>query len=115
MKRWLRALSAFPLSLPLAFEPAPEPDRFVTRQTDARIELGCDGIEVAWAAGETPLRIRFAGSRPGARAVPSDPQPGRVHYLIGRDPERWRRNLPRHGRIRCAGLHAGLDLAVYGR
>jgi hypothetical protein len=115
MKRWLRTLSAFPLSLPLAFEPAPEPDRFVTKQADARIELGCAGIEVAWAAGETPLRIRFAGSRPNARPVPSDPQPGRVHYLIGRNPERWRRNLPRHGRIACAGLYPGLDLAVYGR
>jgi hypothetical protein len=115
MKRWLRTLSAFPLSLPLAFEPAPEAGRFAARQGDARIELACDGIDVVWATGETPVRIRFPGARPGVEAVASEPRPGRIHYLVGRDAARWRRNLPLHGRITCAGVHPGLDLAVHGR
>ena len=115
MKRLLRTLSAFPLSLPLAFEPAPEAGRFVARQADARVEVACDGIEVAWSAGEPRVRIGFAGASPSSRPVASEAQPGRVHYLIGRDTSRWRRNLPLHGRITCAGIRPGLDLAVYGR
>ena len=125
--RWtglLRTLSAFPLSLPLAFEPAPEAGRFVARQGDARVEVACAGIEVAWAARETPVRIGFGGPAgavrarsdgPAPEAVASDPQPGRVHYLIGRDVSRWRRGLPLHGRVTCAGVRPGIDVAVYGR
>lgn len=143
MKGVLRALSVFPLSLPLAFEPAPEAGRFVARQGGARIEVACTGIEVAWSAHETPVRIRFAGSeRPALRAeskgpalravaedptlraasedpallaVASDPQPGRVSYLIGRDPARWRRGVPRFGRVTCPALRPGIDVAIYGR
>lgn len=115
MKRLLRTLSAFPLSLPLAFEPAPEPGRFVAQQADARVEVACDGIEVAWGAGEPRVRIEIADANPGARAVASEPRPGRVNYLVGRDPSQWRRNLPLHGRVTCAGVRPGLDLAVYGR
>jgi hypothetical protein len=115
VKRLLRTLSAFPLSLPLAFEPAPEPGRFVAHQADARIEVACDGLEVAWGAQEPRVRIEFAGAKSGLHAVASEPQPGRVNYLIGRNAARWRRNLPLHGRVTCAGVRPGLDLAVYGR
>ena len=115
MKHLLRALSAFPLSLPLAFEPAPEAGRFLARQGDARVEVACDAIEVAWGAREPRVRIGFAGADAGVLAVPSEPQPGRVHYLIGSDATQWRRNLPLHGRLTCSGIRPGLDLAVYGR
>ena len=115
MKRLLRTLSAFPLSLPLAFEPAPEAGRFIARQADARVEIGCDAIEVAWGAREPRVRIGFAGADAGVHAVPSEPQPGRVHYLVGSDATQWRRNLPLHGRVTCSGIRPGLDLAVYGR
>jgi hypothetical protein len=114
MTRWLRALSAFPISLPLAFEPAPEPGRFVARQADARIEVACDALTVAWSARES-VALRFPGANGSARPVASEPQPGKVHYLTGRDPARWRRNLPLHGRVTCAGFLPGLDLAVHAR
>jgi hypothetical protein len=114
MTHWLRALSAFPLSLPLAFEPAPEPDRFVARQADARVEVACDSLTVSWGGPES-VALRFSGASQAARPVASERQPGRVHYLIGRDPSRWRRDLPLYGRITCAGLHPGLDLALHGR
>jgi hypothetical protein len=113
MTRWLRALSAFPFALPLAFEPAPEPGRFLARQGGARIEIACDALTVAWSARERAT-LRFAGASADARPVASEPRPGRVHYLIGRDPGLWRRDLPLHGRVTCAGIHPGLDLAVHG-
>jgi hypothetical protein len=114
MTKWLRALSAFPLSLPLAFEPAPQSDRFVARQGGARIEIACDGLTVSWS-GRDAVALRFAGASAAARPVASEPQRGQVNYLIGRDASRWRRGLPLHGRVTCAGLHPGLDLAVHGR
>jgi hypothetical protein len=115
MMKLLRTLSVVPLSLPLAFEPAPEAGRFVAHPAGARVEVACDGIEVAWGAREPRLRIAFPDAAPGARAVASEPQPGRVSYLLGRDAAQWRRNLPLHGRITCAGLRPGLDLAVHAQ
>jgi hypothetical protein len=114
MTHWLRALSAFPLSLPLAFEPAPEPGRFLARQAGARVEVACDALTVAWSARES-VALRFTGANGAVRPVASEPLPGKVHYFVGRDPARWRRGVPLHGRVTCAGIQPGLDLVVHGR
>jgi hypothetical protein len=115
MKRWLRTLSALPLTLPLAFEPASEPGRFLSRHAGAQLEVSCDGLDIARAGGDPAVRLRFAGARAGVLAVASEPLPGRVHRLIGRDRARWQRDLPLHGRVTCPSLYPGLDLTLYGR
>ena len=53
-------------------------------------------------------------------AVPStpdglEPVPGRVNYLIGCDPAKWVRNLPRYARVRYDQVYPGVDLVCYGR
>ena len=39
--------------------------------------------------------------------------PGRSHYFIGGDPDRWRANVPRYGRIRYEDVYPGIDLVYY--
>src|SRR4029450_10494086 len=43
-----------------------------------------------------------------------DPLPGRNHSIIGRDPGRWRANVPTYGRVRDRGVYRGVDLVDSG-
>lgn len=42
-----------------------------------------------------------------------DPQPGRLNYLLGADPSRWRTNVARYGRVRYRNIYPGIDLVYY--
>jgi hypothetical protein len=39
---------------------------------------------------------------------------GRVNYLIGRDPAKWRTGIPTYGRVVERGAWDGIDVAWYG-
>jgi hypothetical protein len=60
------------------------------------------------------LRMRLKGASRTARARAIDPLPGRVNYLLGNDPRKWRRNVRTHGRVRYDEVYPGIDLVYYG-
>src|SRR5437867_7537092 len=60
------------------------------------------------------LHMRFAGANRLAKPVAIDPQPGRSHYLVGRDPRRWRTNVPHYDRIKYEDLYPGVSVMYYG-
>ncbi len=66
------------------------------------------------SAPPAPVRLRMVGVRSGLCAVGEQLLPGKVNYLIGRDPSRWRRNVPLYGRVRVPDLYPGIDLLCYG-
>jgi hypothetical protein len=41
-------------------------------------------------------------------------QAGHSNYLIGRDPSRWQKNVPRYGRVKYRGVYHGIDAVYYG-
>jgi YD repeat-containing protein len=43
---------------------------------------------------------------------PEDPLPGRSHYLLGNDPEAWRRNVEHFGRLVAKDIYPGIDLVL---
>src|SRR5205823_6500094 len=43
-----------------------------------------------------------------------DPLPGKVNYLLGNDPMRWRTNVPTYGKVAYQDVYAGIDLVYYG-
>jgi hypothetical protein len=51
---------------------------------------------------------------PGMTLTPAAPQPGRVHYLTGRDPGQWRTRLPTYGAVLYRNVFPGVDLKFYG-
>ena len=98
------AVSVPRLAVPLAFEPnlgqaAPEA-RFVAHAGTSTLLFAAD--EVVIAGREGSLRLRFADRPAGAppRLVPEGELEGRSHYLIGRDPSAWRRNVPHYASLR---------------
>ena len=61
-----------------------------------------------------PVRMRLIDSARPRAIEGADPLPGRVNYLRGSDPARWRRGIPTFGRIRYSGVYRGIDLVYYG-
>lgn len=61
------------------------------------------------------LRIRLAGASGSATTTGLDPQGGRASYFLGRDPRRWRTDIPTFGRVRADGVYPGIDVVHYAR
>ena len=59
------------------------------------------------------LQMHLVGSDQNARSE-GRRLPGRVHYLVGNDPARWRTGLSRYERIVFRAVYPGVDLHYYG-
>jgi len=64
--------------------------------------------------GGHALALDFLGSDPDATLTASDQLAGKVNYLIGDDPAKWRRGLSTHGELLYGGLWPGIDMTVRG-
>ena len=61
------------------------------------------------------LRMKWIGANPNPKILAEHPLPGKMNYLIGRDPSRWHTNLPTYARVRYHELYPGVDAVFYGR
>lgn len=102
--------------LPFSFEPN-------LGQTDPRVKFlaRSRGMTVFLTSTETVLvttrcavRMRLEGANPDPAINGVDPLPGRNHSIIGRDPGRWRANVPTYARVRYRDVYRGVDLVYYG-
>ena len=85
--------------LPLSFERATSGNtRWTVRGEGYRLAVGAADVEVGLRDEE--LRIRFVGGNAKASSEGLDTLPGKVNYLIGRDPKRWLRDIPTYQRVR---------------
>jgi hypothetical protein len=62
----------------------------------------------------TVLSIDLMGAAANPAIVGEEALPTKVNYFIGRDPNKWRRNVPTYGRIRYRNVYPGIDLVYYG-
>ncbi|HVG29617.1 MAG TPA: SBBP repeat-containing protein [Pyrinomonadaceae bacterium] len=60
------------------------------------------------------LRMKLSGARRGARASGEGQLPGRVNYLIGDDPAKWRTGVRTFAAVRYEKVYPGVDLIYYG-
>ena len=60
------------------------------------------------------LAIDLVGASRNPRILGEEPLSTKVNYFIGRDPRKWRRNVPTFGRIRYSNVYPGIDLVYYG-
>ena len=103
-------------SLPFSFEPN-------LGQSDARVKFlaRTRGITVFLTAtdtvlstGRSAIRMRLVGANSAARIEGLDALPGRSHSFIGRDPGRWRTDVPTYTRVAYRDIYPGIDLVYYG-
>jgi hypothetical protein len=62
----------------------------------------------------TVLRMTFVGGDPQARPVGRDELSGKVHYFVGKDPTKWRTNVPTYAAVRYEEIYPGIDVVFYG-
>ena len=60
------------------------------------------------------LRMRLVGANTEAKATSLDWLPGKVNYFIGKDPAKWRTNIPTYGRVLYQNVYPGVDVLYYG-
>jgi hypothetical protein len=62
----------------------------------------------------TTLRLKLRNANPNAQIAGIDEQPGKSHYLIGKDPSQWRKNVPNYAKVAYDEVYPGIDLVYYG-
>ncbi len=62
----------------------------------------------------TTVRMKLIGANPSPKMAGEAALPGRVNYLIGKDPKKWRTNIPTFGKVRYEAVYPGIDLVYYG-
>jgi hypothetical protein len=68
----------------------------------------------AQKSAATVFAINLVGSNANPQVVGEDPLSTKVNYFIGRDPKKWRRNVPTYARVRYRNVYPGIDLVYYG-
>lgn len=108
---------------PLYFErnvgQASAPVEFLARGGGHVVYLAPDAAVVALRPAcpdcDMPLvRTRLVGGAPAPKMSGEVPLPGRSHYLDGKDPERWHRNVPHYARVHYEAVYPGIDLVYHG-
>ena len=60
------------------------------------------------------VRMTLIGARSGARVAGEEVLPGKVNYLLGSDPQAWRRDIATYGKVRYNNIYQGIDLVYHG-
>ncbi len=108
--------------LPLAFEAnqgqSDEQVRFLARGEGYSLFLTATEAVLslrAPAPSSTVVRMRLMDANAQPTLTGLDPLPGTSNYLIGNDPDRWRRDVPHYARVKYASVYPGIDLVYYGK
>ena len=68
----------------------------------------------ALQTGHSVLRISLDGAAKSPAVSGLDPLPGNANYFIGKDPKKWRTNLPTYSRVEYHNVYRGIDLLYHG-
>ncbi len=100
--------------VPLSFERATSGNtRWMARGSGYSVAIGA--ADVTLALKNEQLRVVFVGADPKAVSSGLDVLPGKVNYLVGRDPKAWLRDIPTYGQVRYSAVYPGVDTVWYGK
>lgn len=93
--------------------------RFVAHGHGYELELRQHALAVRGSVDRgkqppAPVLLEFAGANSSAQITGASQQVAKINYLVGNDPEKWRRNLPTYRQVRYTNLYPGIDLVCYG-
>ena len=87
---------------------------FIAQAPEHRISLTSTHLLLFSWRNQEVLKIKLGTAGRRAEIEALDPLPGRVNYMIGNDPGKWRRDIPTFARIRYRQIYEGVDLIFYG-
>ncbi len=113
-----RAVQSY-LRLPLAFERDGNgaEERFVARGPGYTVGVqrgaATIGLALKKEGAASIVSLEFVRSQ-STKAEPGPQLPGKVNYIHGNDPKRWRIGLPTWERVRYSDIYPGIDVVYYG-
>src|SRR6266851_10157711 len=60
------------------------------------------------------LRMSLVGAAPKPHVSGLEKQPAKANYFIGKDPAKWRTNVPTFAKVHYQNVYPGIDLVYYG-
>jgi beta-propeller repeat-containing protein len=105
--------------LPLSFEANggqtdPQVD-FISRGSGYTLFLTPrEAVLAMRAASATVLRMKFVGGESRPRVTGQQELPGKINYLIGKDPKHWRTGISTYEKVAYQNIYPGVDLIYYG-
>jgi hypothetical protein len=66
------------------------------------------------AVQETVLRMKLVGANPAPKISGVDELAGKSNYFIGKDPKKWRTNVPIYAKVNYQRVYPGVDLVYHG-
>jgi hypothetical protein len=60
------------------------------------------------------LRMSLVGAARKPHVNGLEEQPGKANYFIGKDPTKWRTNVPTYAKVHYREVYPGIDLVYYG-
>ena len=60
------------------------------------------------------LRMSLVGAARKPPVSGREEQPGKANYFIGKDPAKWRTNVPTYAKVHYRDVYPGIDLLYYG-
>ena len=100
--------------LPLSFERHGDSE-FVARGQGYAMDIRGARATIALpvSGGSSTISMEFVRGRQGA-AIPEKELPGKVNYILGNDPRRWRMGLSTYERVTYHDLYPGINVVYYG-
>jgi carbohydrate binding protein with CBM6 domain/beta-propeller repeat-containing protein len=77
------------------------------RSTPGRREAPAQAMPVA-------IRMSIVGAAPAPLVSGLEELPGKANYFIGKDPAKWRTNVPTYAKVHYREIYPGIDLVYYG-
>jgi hypothetical protein len=62
----------------------------------------------------TVLRLKMLGASATPQVEGQEELPGKIHYFIGNDAAKWRRNIPTYRKAYFKDIYPGIDVVYYG-
>ncbi len=59
--------------------------------------------------------LDFIGANPTSKIEGLDTSTAKLNYFVGKDPTKWKSNVPMYSRVRYADLYPGIDMLFYGK
>jgi len=60
------------------------------------------------------LRMSLVGAAPKPVVSGREELPGKANYFIGKDPAKWRTNVPTYAKVQYQNVYPGIDIVYYG-
>ena len=111
------AFAGLPLGFAINEGQAPAPAKFLARGPGYGVLLSPTAATLIWQASgysRSELRLQLVGANPQPAMQGQSLLPGKVNYLIGNDPARWRTGLATYAEVHVSGVYPGVDLIYHG-